>query len=93
MIELEPALTRAVRTLGGAMCSPPGTGPLSVETKTQTDLDPGETAEWIEVSMLGFEGRQRARFVLGELISAARRGAAPPLRVRLLRRIATPSRR
>ncbi len=45
----------------------------------QTDRDPGETQEWREAlgSVLLFEGPERARYLLEELIAEARRQGAP----------------
>ncbi|MBV9656202.1 MAG: pyruvate dehydrogenase (acetyl-transferring), homodimeric type [Acetobacteraceae bacterium] len=45
----------------------------------QTDRDPGETQEWREAlgSVLLFEGPERARYLLEELITEARRQGAP----------------
>ncbi len=45
----------------------------------QTDRDPGETQEWREAlgSVLLFEGPERARYLLEELIIEARRQGAP----------------
>ena len=45
----------------------------------QTDRDPGETQEWRDAleSVLLFEGPERARFLLEELITEARRQGAP----------------
>jgi pyruvate dehydrogenase E1 component len=43
------------------------------------DIDPIETGEWREAlgSVLAFEGTERARFLLGELMGEARRQGAP----------------
>ena len=49
-----------------------------------SDRDPQETQEWVESleSVVAHEGANRARFVLGRVVEAARRlGAEPPLPV------------
>ncbi len=58
---------------------------LAVDSYTpDSDRDPQETQEWVESleSVVAHEGANRARFVLGRVVEAARRlGAEPPLPV------------
>ncbi|HSU38957.1 MAG TPA: hypothetical protein VLJ38_05290, partial [Polyangiaceae bacterium] len=52
--------------------------------RPDSDRDPQETQEWVESleSVVEHEGANRARFVLGRVVEAARRlGAEPPLPV------------
>src|ERR1700760_4769519 len=53
---------------------PTGQGTLMLE-----DLDPAETREWLEalVSVLAYEGTDRAFYLLDEVVTEARRKGAP----------------